>query len=365
MQQFLINQQITKLHCDLGSFVKLPETFDFKAYSNIALLSNKSLAKIYQSEIESFFAQTGFALQVIELEDGEQFKDLKQVQKVWQKLFDLKFDRHSLLINFGGGMISDLGGFAAATFMRGIDFINVPTSLLAQADAALGGKTAINFGQIKNGIGLFVNPKLTVIDPTFTKSLPEREILSGFAEILKHAIIFDSKLFALLDSKPFLSFSLEELVKIIDRSCFLKMKTVEQDFLEKNQRKLLNFGHTLGHAFEAISLKSKKPLAHGEAVALGMLLESRLAVAIGLLSKKDYLQIEQIINRNYVFELNREIKVADVLALLQFDKKKKANEIYWSLPQAVGRAVYDQLIPESEAESVVNEFMLGNSKNVI
>lgn len=365
MQQFLINQQITKLHCDLGSFVKLPKTLDFKAYSNIALLSNKSLSKIYQSEIESFFAQTGFALRVIELEDGEKFKDLKQVQKVWQELFNLNFDRHSLLINFGGGMISDLGGFAAATFMRGIDFINVPTSLLAQVDAALGGKTAINFGQIKNGIGLFINPKLTIIDPIFTRSLPKREILSGFAEILKHAIIFDSKLFALLDSKPFLSFSLEELVKIIDRSCFLKMKTVEQDFLEKDQRKLLNFGHTLGHAFEAISLKSKQSLAHGEAVALGMLLESRLAVAIGLLSKTDYLQIEQIINRNYVFELNREIKVADVLTLLQFDKKKKGNEIYWSLPQTVGRAVYDQLIPESKVESVVNEFMLGNSKNVI
>lgn len=365
MQQFLINQQITKLHCDLGSFVKLPKTFDFKAYSNIALLSNKSLVKIYKSEIESFFAQTGFALRVIELEDGEEFKDLEQVQKVWQELFNLNFDRHSLLINFGGGMISDLGGFAAATFMRGIDFINVPTSLLAQVDAALGGKTAINFGQIKNGIGLFINPKLTIIDPIFTRSLPKREILSGFAEILKHAIIFDSKLFALLDSKKFLSFSLEELVKIIDRSCFLKMKTVEQDFLEKDQRKLLNFGHTLGHAFEAISLKSKQSLTHGEAVALGMLLESRLAVAIGLLSKTDYLQIEQIINRNYVFELNREIKVADVLALLQFDKKKKGNKIYWSLPQAIGQAVFDQLVPESEVATIVNEFILETSKNVV
>ncbi len=353
-----------KLHCEIGSFANLSKLFDFKAYSQLALLTNVSLAKIYEFEIKSFFAQAGFALQIIELADGEEFKNLEQVQEVWQKLFSFGFDRHSLLLNFGGGMISDLGGFAAATFMRGIDFINVPTSLLAQVDASLGGKTAINFGKIKNGIGLFINPKLTIIDPIFTQSLAKREILSGFAEILKHAIIFDQKLFNLLASKSFLSFSLRELTEIIDKSCFLKMKAIEQDFLEKNQRKLLNFGHTLGHAFEALSLKTKQSLTHGEAVALGMLLESRLAVEIGLLKQADCLKIEQVIKHNYVFDLDKKIQTADLLTLLQFDKKKKGKNIYWSLPQTIGQAVFDQLVPEAVVEAIVNEFML-EDKNVV
>lgn len=365
MQEFIINQQITKLHCESGSFVSLPKLFDFQNYSQVALLTNTSLAKIYEHEIKNFFNQTGFALQVIELADGEEFKNLEQVQEVWQKLFAFGFDRHSLLLNFGGGMISDLGGFAAATFMRGIDFINVPTSLLAQVDAALGGKTAINFGKIKNGIGLFVNPKLTIIDPVFTKSLPKREILSGFAEVLKHAIIFDQKLFNLLDSKPFLSFSLRELTEIINQSCFLKMKTIEQDFLEKNQRKLLNFGHTLGHAFEALSLKTKQALTHGEAVALGVLLESRLAVKVGLLKQSDCSKIEQVIKHNYVFDLDKKMQTIDLLTLLNFDKKKKGKNIYWSLPTAIGQAVYDQLVPEAVVQATVNELMLEDSKNVV
>ena len=199
----------TKIFCQTGCLNKLTKLIDLKKYSKVAILTDDVLASLYKEQLKKIFTATNH--KIIVIESGEKQKNLKTVEKVWQELFDFSFDRNSLLINFGGGMISDLGGFVAGTFMRGIAFVNIPTTLLAQVDASIGGKTAINFHSIKNNIGLFVHPDYIVIDPLIIKSLPDREILSGFAEILKHGILSDQKMFDLLASKPFLSFSLEEV----------------------------------------------------------------------------------------------------------------------------------------------------------
>ena len=275
----------SNIFCQLGCLAKLNKIIDFSKYSKIAVLTDANLANLYKDQLKKILKSKNSKLIVIG--SGENKKNLKTVEGVWQELFDFSFDRNCLLINFGGGMISDLGGFAAATYMRGINFINIPTTLLAQVDAAIGGKTAINFKFTKNNIGLFVNPNKVIIDPLLIKSLPDREILSGFAEILKYAIIFDQKMFNSLISKSFLSFTLEELKEFIEKSYSFKLKLTQEDFLESGSRRLLNFGHTIGHAFESLSIQTKAYLTHGEAVAIGMLIESEMAEKIGFLKKNE------------------------------------------------------------------------------
>lgn len=325
-------------------------------------MTDSNLANLYKDQLKKILLLKNSELIIIS--SGEKQKNLKTVVKVWQKLCDFSFDRNSLLINFGGGMISDLGGFVAATFMRGINFANVPTTLLAQVDAAIGGKTAINFNTVKNNIGLFVNPNYIIIDPLLIKSLPDREILSGFAEILKYGIIFDQKMFDLLASKPFLSFSLEELEQLIQKSYSFKVKLVREDFLEIGPRKLLNFGHTVGHAFESLSMQTRSSLTHGEAVAIGMLIESEIAQRSGLLKEADLIQIKQVIKHNYSFKLSKNLNLENVMKKMKFDKKNVNNQIYWSLPIAVGEAVYNRFVDEKIISKAISNFLKNYKKNV-
>ncbi len=355
MTNFLINNQQVEIISSIGCFDNLSKLVPLKKYSKIAILTDDCLVKVYEKRIKE--SLDGFDFKVIIIKSGEKHKNLKTAQKVWQELFDFSFDRNSLLINFGGGMISDLGGFVAATFMRGIDFVNVPTTLLSQVDAAIGGKTAINFGPIKNNIGLFANPKYILIDPTFCESLPKREVLSGFAEILKYGIVFDKEMFEYLESKIFLSFDLKDLEQLIKKSCYLKISSIQEDFLEKGQRKLLNFGHTIGHAFESISMNTKKYLTHGEAVAIGMVIESEIACKFGLLQQKDLEKIKEIIFKNYSFNLSKKIDLESIKSKIKFDKKSINNKVNWSLPVAIGKAFYDQHIPDKIVEDSIIVFL--------
>lgn len=351
----------SSIFCQVGCLDKLNELIDLNKYSKIAVLTDTNLANLYKKQLKKIFPFKNF--KIIVISSGEEQKNLKTVKRVWQELFDFSFDRNSLLINFGGGMISDLGGFVAATFMRGISFVNIPTTLLAQVDAAIGGKTAINFNKVKNNIGLFVYPNHIIIDPLLIKSLPDREILSGFAEILKYGILFDKKMFDLLSSKPFLSFSLKELEQLINKSYSFKVKLVEEDFLEIGPRKLLNFGHTIGHAFESLSLQTKSFLTHGEAVAIGMLIESEIAKECGLLKQEDLKQIKKVINSNYSFKLSKNLNQKNIMEKMKFDKKKMGNKIHWTLPSAIGEALYDQFVDEKVVSVVIFNFLRNYKKN--
>src|SRR3990167_9384739 len=253
---------------------KINQLFDFSQFSKIAVLTDQNIPKLLINKIEKSLNKE---IIKIVIPAGEKEKNIETVKKIWEIMFQNGFDRRSLLINLGGGVVCDMGGFAAATFMRGIDFLNIPTTLLAQVDASVGGKTGIDFQGIKNGIGVFKDPVGVVIDVDTLKTLPKRELISAFGEIIKHGVISGREYFDFITSKKPGEFSQKELIKIIKQSIKIKSNIVKKDPKEKDLRKVLNFGHTIGHAVESLSWKTDRPLLHGEAVAIGMIAESNLA----------------------------------------------------------------------------------------
>ncbi|MFK7949603.1 MAG: 3-dehydroquinate synthase [Saprospiraceae bacterium] len=289
-------------------------------------------------------------LETILIPSGEAHKNIQICQNIWLQMMQHEANRNALTINLGGGVIGDMGGFCASTFKRGMDFIQIPTTLLSQVDASIGGKLGIDFQNIKNSIGLFRNPQAVFINPLFLKTLPKREIRSGFAEIIKHALIVDFKQWKRLNR-------IKDLDKVnwskrLVPSLNIKKKVVEADPFEKGWRKSLNFGHTIGHAIESLKLETENPLLHGEAIAIGMICESYLSHKILGLKKRDLYKIANFILGIYdkvdISYLNREA----LLKLMKQDKKNDANVINFTLLKKIGDAkvnqtTNEQLITES------------------
>ncbi|MEX0316174.1 MAG: 3-dehydroquinate synthase [Allomuricauda sp.] len=281
---------------------------------------------------------------VYEIKSGEEHKHIATCSLVWQWLSDQGADRNSLLINLGGGVLTDLGGFVASTFKRGIDFINIPTTLLSMVDASIGGKTGVDLGALKNQIGVINQPVMVLIFPKFLKTLNERQVKSGFAEMLKHGLIIDSEYWkSLRNTKDFAD------GKCIQRSIAIKNEVVMQDPTEKGLRKILNFGHTLGHAIESYFLESvdKPTLLHGEAIAVGMILEGYLSHELKGLSKLSVQEIKKTFLEHFDrVEFNEE-DIEAILQLLIYDKKNSHGEVNFVLLQAIGSAVTDIRVPEN------------------
>ncbi|MEQ8926380.1 MAG: 3-dehydroquinate synthase family protein, partial [Fulvivirga sp.] len=232
---------------------------------------------------------------LIRINSGEVHKNLATCQFIWETLTDHGFDRQGLLLNLGGGVIGDMGGFCASTYKRGIRFVNIPTTLLAQVDASVGGKLGIDFNRFKNHIGIFAEPEAVIIDPFFLETLPANELRSGFAEVIKHHLIRD------LDGWKQLSQSKMETLnwlEVIKHSVEIKNDIVIKDPKESGVRKILNFGHTIGHALESHYLNSDEPLLHGEAIALGMICESHISYQKNMISKEMLKEITGCITRN-------------------------------------------------------------------
>ena len=342
----------------LGQLVisQISNHINFKNYSKIVLLTEEKIYKLWWKEIEQYFPKN---IKIIQIQSGEKIKNIQTAIKIWQKMIDLNIDRKSLLINFGGGMISDLGGFVASTYMRGIDFINIPTTLLAAVDASIGGKVAVNLKNTKNIIGVFNNPKLVLIDVNFFETLGQRELVSASAEIIKHGIIVDKNYFELV--KNGINFEDKNLlIEIIKRSLEIKRDIVEKDFKEQNIRKLLNFGHTIGHAFETASLKTNRPLLHGEAVVVGMIIESAIARKIGMLSNEDEKRIKEcIMNCGFkkLLEKNFNYDIQELLTFVIRDKKNDNGKIRFVLPREIGRCEYDIEIEPNVIRLYLEEFL--------
>jgi 3-dehydroquinate synthase len=279
--------------------------------------------------------------EVLVIDAGEEQKDLEVALQLWETLTEYEADRKSLLVNIGGGVISDLGGFVAATYKRGIDYINIPTSLLAIIDASIGGKTAINLKNLKNQVGLFVEPNAIFIQTSFLQTLPPRQWLSGWAEMLKHAIVYDKGFWN--EIKNIKDLNLENLEPHLRRAIEIKKEIVEIDFKEENLRKALNFGHTLGHAIESYSLENDRDfLLHGEAVAMGMLYASALSVKKGLLSQEDNLEIYEVLMRFFKpYKLSDDF-ISRLESLLNQDKKKDATGFNFTFVSAIGQTEIDQ-----------------------
>jgi len=287
--------------------------------------------------------------EVIEVESGEGTKSVEILSRVWEVMSELRADRSSVLINLGGGVVTDFGGFVAGTFKRGIRFFNIPTSLLAMVDASIGGKTGINHAGLKNEIGLFYNPETVYVDPEFLEFLPRNQLLSGFAEMIKHALIFSPGYWRQLREVSLLN--LPSLDDNIYRSIEIKNEIVSSDPFEKGRRKILNFGHTIGHALEAYSHESDtKTLLHGEAIAIGMVCESYISHKLVGLSAA---QLQEI--SSFIFSLFSKVNLEGyifhrLIELMKHDKKNSGERMNFTLLPEIGDAVYDV---ETQADLVI------------
>ncbi|WP_420577449.1 3-dehydroquinate synthase [Ekhidna sp.] len=285
----------------------------------------------------------------IEIQSGEKYKTLDTCTQIWERLTESGFTRKSLLINLGGGVIGDMGGFAAATFKRGMPFINIPTTLLSQVDASIGGKLGIDFNGLKNHVGLFQDPARVLIYPGFLKTLPQRELKSGFAEVIKHALISNTGQWEYLLNNSFESMDWNE---IIPKSIGLKNEVVQKDPKENGLRKILNYGHTIGHVMETYFLKSSSPLLHGEAIALGMVKENEIAEKLGLISQSEVEEIQNYLERIYDFPK----KLPGFNELIEFlvqDKKNDREGLRFSLLTKVGSCTYDVQVEQSILKQVL------------
>jgi shikimate kinase/3-dehydroquinate synthase len=311
----------------------------------MAVVTNPTVKQLYGQRLVDSLKAAGFLVMSIEVPDGEQFKNLDWANAIYTALLINSFDRKSPLVALGGGVIGDLTGFAAATFMRGVPFVQVPTTLLAMVDSSVGGKTGVNHAMGKNMIGAFYQPRRVLMDLGVLKSLPKEEILAGLAEVIKYGVICDAVLFDYLDKNrgEILALDPDALAHIVRRSCEIKADVVSRDEREGGLRAILNFGHTLGHAIETAESYA---IRHGYAVAIGMVYAARLAHKAGLCDQSVPGRVEHLI-RSFGLPtdfsaLNRRPSVIELMDTIQVDKKAEGGKVKFVLPKKIGDVVITQ-----------------------
>lgn len=320
------------------NFSQLNQFMSEKSFSKVFILVDENTHE-YCLPLLLGNLETDLAFEILEIEAGEEMKNIQTANQLWEILTEMQADRKALVINLGGGVITDMGGFVASTYKRGIQFINIPTTLLSMCDASIGGKTGIDLMHYKNMVGTFSFPEQIYVYPRFLDTLPAKELKSGFAEMLKHGLIADKKhwedLIQLQHLDPV------GIEPFIPQSMEIKQEVVHADFHEKNVRKTLNFGHTIGHAIESLCLQNENPILHGEAVALGMICESHLSYLEGLISKEDADLIIENIQRYFCFIDLTDFKEEDIFSLLLNDKKNTDAKINFSLLSGIGSCAFD------------------------
>jgi len=305
--------------------------------SRVAIISNNTVFPLYRDVLLSSMSEYNITPDVFLLPDGEEYKELLWAYYLYGRLLRKKFDRNSLLIAFGGGVIGDIVGFVASTYMRGIRYIQVPTTLLAQVDSSVGGKTGVNHPLGKNMIGTFYQPSLVFIDVETLKTLPQREFFAGIAEIIKYGVIADRALFDSLEKHREEIISIgDEIIRVIKRSCEIKAQVVSKDEREAGLRAILNFGHTIGHAIETVT--EYKKFLHGEAIAIGMSITAGLSVKMGIFQRSDAQTLRNLI-KSYKLptDLPQEINTSDIVEAIEVDKKVRNGKLRFILPESIGR----------------------------
>ncbi len=322
----------------------------------IALVTNPTIKKLYGQRVIDSLKAADFLVMSIEIPDGEQYKNLDWANAVYTALLANGFDRKSALVALGGGVIGDLTGFAAATFMRGVPFVQIPTTLLSMVDSSVGGKTGVNHTMGKNMIGAFYQPRRVLMDLGVLKTLPKEEFLSGMAEVIKCGVIRDADLFEYLDRnrEKILALDSEALTHVIRRSCEIKADVVSKDEREGSLRAILNYGHTVGHAIETAE---EYAIRHGEAVAIGMVYAARLAHKTGLCDGSVPERVEKLI-RSYglptgLSALRRKHPAAALMDTMQVDKKAEGGKVKFVLPTRIG----DVAVTREWDEKVLNEIL--------
>jgi 3-dehydroquinate synthase len=329
---------------------------EYGVKGRIMVVTNPTVARWYLEPLLNSLRSSDYQAEAVLIPDGEEYKSLEQVNRIYDELVEGKYDRKSVLIALGGGVIGDLTGFAAATYMRGIRFIQVPTTLLAQVDSSIGGKTAVNHFKGKNLIGAFYQPNLVVSDVGTFRTLPDREFSSGMVEVIKHGLILDSEYFEMLANElPVIKTRAPKIMtEIVAGSCRIKAGVVQEDEQETGLRAILNFGHTVGHALESIT--DYKHYKHGEAVAIGILAAFKIAV------RNDILQDTGLEGRISSMFANLDLSMAipglntaEIMSLLYLDKKVEYGKVRWVLPEGLGRVVISNEIPAETVKDTLLE----------
>lgn len=329
------------ISADLSAFLNR------KRYSQVIVLADENTHRHCYPKIANALP----AHSVVTLPAGEEQKHIESCVHIWQAMTDQALDRHAVAIILGGGVMGDMGGFCAATYKRGIDFVLIPTTLLAQADASIGGKLGVDFNHFKNHIGVFQLPALTLLYSAFLQTLPPAELRSGFAEVVKHTLISDKKMWDTIRTKTLASQNWDELIR---HSAEFKANVVTEDPKEAGLRKILNAGHTIGHALESYLLEKNRRILHGEAVAAGLIAEAWIARERSMISHEDFNQVTAYVLGVYGKVVFEEEETGMIAALALQDKKNKGNRILCVLLDGIGRARWDCEISLEEVKRALS-----------
>lgn len=329
----------------------LPAFLAQHAYAQVMVLVDEQSLRFCAPKIKPFLPPGSTW---IKIKSGEEHKNLSTCEHIWAAMTKAQLDRHALLINLGGGVIGDMGGFCAATYKRGIDFIQIPTTLLAQVDASVGGKLGIDFMELKNHLGVFQLPAAVLVDPSFVNTLPERELRSGFAEIVKHCLIRDADQWNQLRGKEWHE---NDWSQCIPHSIAIKQAVVAADPKESGLRKILNFGHTLGHALESYLLQKNRKVLHGEAIAVGMITEAFISYKRGLISLSALEEIEAFLFATYGRVAFQAQEIPSIVKWCKQDKKNRGNEVLGSLLMGIGDCAYDVALSTSEIKKAFQYYL--------
>ena len=313
----------------------------------VAVVTNPTVAQLYLDSLDEALRQAGFEVAPILVPDGEEHKNLKSLAAIYDRLIAERLERKACIVALGGGVIGDLAGFAAATYLRGVPYVQVPTTLLAQVDSSVGGKTAVNHDDGKNLIGAFYQPKLVLIDIAVLRTLPRRELIAGLAEVIKYGIIEDAALFSMLEQSidKIIGLNQEMLTRIIAASCSIKARVVEADEREDNYRAVLNFGHTIGHALEAAT--GYRKFLHGEAVGVGMVKAAALSVNQRFCDAASLKRVMALIQKaGLPVEIPPEVAPQSLIQAMEIDKKVAGGKIKFIMCEGIGKTRFHWLAPD-------------------
>jgi len=337
-----------------GIIDRMGSYFDLGPYSSIAIITDRAVRRLYGQILIKTLEAAGKKVHLFALPAGERAKSLNSVERGYRFLLENSIDRRGLICALGGGVVGDTAGYIAASYLRGIDYIQLPTTLLAQVDSSIGGKVGINFSGQKNMVGSFYQPRAIISDVALLKTLPPAEVRNGLAEVIKYGLAMDEGLFRLLEQKEGKEFTTAELREIVMRCCRLKAGVVERDETDRTgERAILNFGHTTGHAIEAAT--GLKELKHGQAVAIGMAAAARISTLTGRLERSNIDRIENLLLRFGLPVRCQGVSPEELASAIRFDKKTTSGRTGWVLLNGIGQGVTNQMVPEDLVIRVLKE----------
>lgn len=320
-----------------------------------ALITDSIVKNYYAAPVEKSLRDSGFDVTLVEMPPGEKFKTLSVLESVFDRLIEERFSRDTVILSLGGGVVGDLAGFAAATLLRGVRFVQIPTTIIAQTDSSVGGKVAVNHRLGKNLIGAFYQPLFVFIDPAVLRTLPEREINAGLSEVVKYGFIRDAEFFEFIEDNFDDLKNLSDMGKIekaVMRSCEIKAEVVTIDEKESGLRRILNFGHTIGHAIESIT--DYKKFLHGESIALGMIAAGWISTEMGIFERDKFKRLETLVKRIDVPDVDISGKEDKILEAVTRDKKVKKGKVNFVLLKDIGETVIRDDVPEDIIKGAYN-----------